>query len=366
MKKSASNPKLTGGATDALARADVPYRPDAPNLKRYRFFVNRTTLTYQAYERIPADPNVKRVIQSLTAWVNSYVIYDSMTVRDLVADMDDGQILAAFLGQITGEQVVDPQMLAAKSERSKVAILAHVIKFVELNLKVRQDRERWTIEGIMSKDISSIISLLVDLAQILGCPYSLPPAISIAIIKREELPGGVKNKTTVHKLTPEEIKGVSRSSSARMSQIELLPSDVDGEPQYEPDALDKLFETPEKMDKVTKRQQLLLEFVNSQLEGLDIRINSLTKLEGIYLIFLIGTLGNFFVPLHHYTLTPTTLAEKIENARFALSMMLDLNIDITRINATGRMARHFYDVYMGYFKHLIRSVANEQVGKYTN
>ncbi|KND03042.1 hypothetical protein, variant [Spizellomyces punctatus DAOM BR117] len=294
MKKSASNPKLTG-ATDALARADAPYRPDV-------------TTTYQMHPTSKGDPNVKRVIQSLTAWVNSYVINDSMTVRDLVADMDDGQILAAFLGQITGEQVVDPQMLAAKSERSKVAILAHVIKFVEVNLKVRQDRERWTIEGIMSKDISSIICLLVDLAQVLGCPYSLPPGISMAIIKREELPGGVKNKTTVHKITPEEIKGVSRSSSARMSQIELLPPDVDGGPQYEPDALDKLFETPEKMDKVTK---LLLEFVNSQLEGLDIRINSLTKLEGIYLIFLIGTLGNFFVPLHHYTLSPTTLAEKI-------------------------------------------------------
>ncbi|KAJ3177470.1 hypothetical protein HDU87_004489 [Geranomyces variabilis] len=290
--------------------------------------------TFQLHPSSKADPNVKKLMQGLTTWVNSYVIIQSMTVRDLISDLDDGQVLAAFLTQITGDAIVDPQTLAARSDRSKLVILQLVVKYIEGNLKVKQDPTRWTTEGLLSKDYASALCLLVDLARVLGCPYVLPPNVSIAVVKREQLPSGVKNRTSVHKITGDDVRGAGAEPA---TELALGPRE-DGAGggggvavAIEPDAFDKLFAQPEKVADVTK---LLLEFVNSQLEVLNIRLNSLIKVEGVYLILLIGTLGNFFVPLHHYSLTPTTLAAKIDNARFALSMMSDLNIDITRINAT--------------------------------
>ncbi|KAJ3166493.1 hypothetical protein HDU88_003362 [Geranomyces variabilis] len=286
--------------------------------------------TFQLHPSSKADPNVKKLMQGLTTWVNSYVIMQSMTVRDLISDLDDGQVLAAFLTQITGDAIVDPQTLAARSDRSKLVILQLVVKYIEGNLKIKQDPARWTTEGLLTKDYASALCLLVDLARVLGCPYALPPNVSIAVVKREELPSGVKNRTSVHKITGDDVKG----TGAEPAELALGPRE-DGAGGVavadEPDAFDKLFAQPEKVAEVTK---LLLEFINSQLEALNIRLNNLIKVEGVYLILLIGTLGNFFVPLHHYSLTPTTLAAKIENARFALGMMADLNIDVTRINAT--------------------------------
>lgn len=216
--------------------------------------------------------------------------------------------------QITGQAIVDRQMLAAKSDRSKLAILIQVARYLEANLKVKQDPERWTIEGaaeevpvipdsskfrhfsgIMNRDITSAICLLTDIAQVLGCPYTIPPNISIAVIRREvnvpgqpfaqksmtktipkELPGGVKNKTSVHKVTSEEVKmaGVVRSMSGLQRTSDQTQPKVDGKyssdlqrcmsasqshivpssQEFEPDAFDKLFEHPEKMSDVTKVQ----------------------------------------------------------------------------------------------------------------
>ncbi|TPX55351.1 hypothetical protein PhCBS80983_g05399 [Powellomyces hirtus] len=304
-----SNPM---GSQDALARHDPLDRTDH-------------VTTYQLHPSSKSDANVKKLLQGLTTWVNSYVILDSMTVRDVVVDLDDGQLLASFLSQITGDPIVDPQTLAARSDRSKMVILQLVVKYIETNLKIKQDPGRWTAEGIMAKDHGSALCLLVDLARVLGCPYTLPPNVSIAVIKREELPSGVKTKTTVYKITGDEER------LGNDAELVLSPREDGAAVSYEPDAFDKLFSQPEKIREVTL---LLLEFLNAQLETLNIRLNCLSKVEGIYLILLIGTLGNIFVPLHHYALTPSTLAAKIDNARFALGMMADLDIDVSRINAT--------------------------------
>ncbi|KAI8824816.1 uncharacterized protein EV422DRAFT_234264 [Fimicolochytrium jonesii] len=317
MKKYGSASRLGDtGSSDALARHGL--------LKR-----NENMVVYEIHPSSKADANLKKLIQALTTWVNSYVIHETMTVRDLVSDLDDGQLLAAFLGQITGDVIADPNQLAAKSERTKVAILQSVVRYMEESLKIPPDPSRWTIEGIMNKDVASALCILVDLAQVLGCPYDIPPKLSVAIIRKEELPSGIKQKTSVIKITGEEPK--AGKGGLTDAEVSLQPRDDGADSGYEPDAFDKLFAMPEKMPEVTK---LLLEFLNSQLEGLNIRLNTLAKLECVYLILLIGTMGNFFVPLHHYALTPTTLAAKIDNAKFAISMMSDLEIDVTRISPT--------------------------------
>ncbi|KAJ3182164.1 hypothetical protein HDU85_003206 [Gaertneriomyces sp. JEL0708] len=314
-----------GIASDALARTDRHFYDDA--------------VTYQLHPSSKADPSLKKLTQSLVSWINSYVARESMIVRDLVMDLDDGQILATFIEKLTGDRILAGDLLAAKSDRSKAAILHHVARYIEHNLKINVG-DRWSPEGIMGRDISSVLCLLVDLAEVFACPYPLPPNVSIAVQKREDLPSGVKNKTTVHKITfakapePAASKRTSMMShTSTFTNISSTPTinNEGDQPKldYDPDAFDKLFENP---DNVTEMTKLLLEFANSQLENLGIRLNSLSKIEGTYLILLIGTLANFFVPLNCYQLNPSSMREKIDNARFALSMMTDLEVDTSRIH----------------------------------
>ncbi|KAJ3293340.1 hypothetical protein HK104_004538 [Borealophlyctis nickersoniae] len=317
---------LGKSARDALAKTDA--RRDV------------VPTTYQLHPSSLGDPNFKKLRQSLTQWVNSYVIRDQMTVRDISADLADGYILAAFLERITNERIVEPQLLATSSERSKQLIVSSIVSYIEKNLKIQQDAQRWTMDGILANDISSVVCLLVDLAHVIGCPYALPSNVSIAIIKREELPDGVKNKTTVHKVTADETKYMIQATAAmRVNEggsldVALEATDLT---KYEPDAFDKLFDSTERMKEVTR---LLLEFVNTHLEGLNIRINNLTKLESAFLVLLIGSLGDFFVPVYFYDLTPGSTAAKLENVRFAISMMAELGIDVKRINASGKTKTH--------------------------
>lgn len=63
--------------------------------------------------------------------------------------------------------------------------------------------------------------------------------------------------------------------------------------------------------KLQRLMQLLLDFVNSTLEPIGIRINNLNKLDTSMLVMLIGCLGDFFVPLHLYEVNPESTAAKV-------------------------------------------------------
>ena len=54
-------------------------------------------------------------------------------------------------------------------------------------------------------------------------------------------------------------------------------------------------------------------FTNQHLSAMDITVTDLALQmhDGVYFIILVGSLGNFFVPLARYTMHPTTLEEKV-------------------------------------------------------
>ncbi|KAJ3053718.1 hypothetical protein HK097_003569 [Rhizophlyctis rosea] len=290
--------------------------------------------TYQLHPSSAADPNLRKLRTALISWINVYVVHDHMVVRELTSDMADGQILAAFLQRVTNDKVIDPDLLTARSARATQVIVGTVLHYVENNLDVKRDPDRWSAEGIINRDITSIVCLLVDLAHVLGCPYAFPSNVSVAVIKREQLPDGVKNHTAIHKVTSDESKYLAQTTAMQATMSQSAASTdfgPRGAGQQGPDAFDKLFEMDDKMREVTR---LLLDFVNVQLEPLNIRINNLNKLDPAMLVMLIGCLGEFFVPLHLYDLNPESTAAKLETARFAVSLMVELGIDVKKINAS--------------------------------
>ena len=129
--------------------------------------------------------------------MHKYVPSEAASIHDVVIDLVDGQILAQFirnntpysvvpshlpiLESLTGETIEIQPAMGDKAQKSN---LSAITRFVEQKLHV-QSQGRWSVEGMMQRDISSMYCFLVDLAHVLQCPYPLPSDFSLAIVHNE-------------------------------------------------------------------------------------------------------------------------------------------------------------------------------------
>lgn len=91
----------------------------------------------------------------------------------------------------------------------------------------------------------------------------------------------------------------------------------------ERDAFDALFDNaPEKLNVVKKSLQV---FVNKHLAKLSLEVVDIDSQfhDGVYLIFLLGLLEGFFVPLYQFYITPATKDQKLHNVTLAIDLMRD-------------------------------------------
>ncbi|TPX38306.1 hypothetical protein SmJEL517_g00135 [Synchytrium microbalum] len=294
---------------------------------------NATDTKTKLHPAAAKDPVYKKLVTTLTAWVNSYVIQDQLGVRDLISDMSDGYILIAFIEKLTNEKV--PSTVDGASEKARRINVTACVKFCEYSLNI-PSKGRFTIDGILNKDYTSILCLLVDLVHAVGCPYVLPSNLSIAVMNPEDVGGVIKNKTTVHQITKDE-QQYSQSRGIYVEE-ELFSMEDLSRPVPLPDAFDKLFDDRNKVTQVTT---LIRGFVNQKFEGMDMAVDDLALEfhDGVYLILLVGTMGHFFVPLNFYHLAPKTAAEKLENVRTAFKLMGEMGISTTNFNAVDLVRR---------------------------
>ncbi|TPX48402.1 hypothetical protein SeLEV6574_g02057 [Synchytrium endobioticum] len=273
------------------------------------------------------QPTYKQLVTTLTAWVNSYIKKDHMVVRDLISDLSDGHLLLAFITRLTNEQI--PYTVDGAGEKSQRINVSACVRFCE-TLGMQQSG-RFSVDGILGRDIVSVLCLLVDLVHVVGCPYVLPAHVSIAVVRDEAWEGGVRSRTSVHAITGDE----GGHGPARWC---VEPELLDPVPVPVPDAFDKLFED---RDKVAQVSLLIREFVNQKFEGMNIEVDHLALEfhDGVYLILLIGTMGHFFVPLNFYHLSPKNAAQKLENVRFAFKLMAEMEISTVNFNAVDLVRR---------------------------
>jgi len=81
-------------------------------------------------------------------------------------------------------------------------------------------------------------------------------------------------------------------------------------------------------------KKLLLGFVNKHLVKMGIQISNVANQfhDGVYLIMLIGSLGNYFVPLYNYHIAPTSTEMKMHNVTFAFKLIDTMEIKRRRWN----------------------------------
>jgi len=277
---------------------------------------------FQLHASSKNDFNVKTIFKSLTAWVNQTLQKQHLVVRDLIFDMADGQILAAFIETLTQDTIED--ILPSSTEKNKLANINRCIQFAIEKFGMERDPSRWTAEGIVQKDIASILALLVDISHFSPCPFSIPSNVTIAIVHQDKITSGVKNKTTLHNISGDE----SQYSNGK-GLVDVGPDYYKTNVPEEDDVFDDMETNKEKIAEIT---ELLIDFCNKHLQQMNVQVSKVEDFSsGVYIIWLIGLIKNIYIPSYNYVENPETLNQKRDNVSLGILLLEKLGINCSKI-----------------------------------
>ena len=193
------------------------------------------------------------------------------------------------------------------------------------------------MDSVHTKNIVSILHLLVALARHFRAPIRLPEDVVVDVVIVTKRDGRLQ-----HRVIAEEVTG-------RYDDLGL---------RQERDAFDTLFDhAPDKLE-VVKRS--LVTFVNKHLGKIHLEVHDLETqfADGVFLCLLSGLLEGYFVPLFDFHLTPGSFEEKVANVTLAFELMQDAGLpkpkarpeDIVNLDLKSTL-RVLYNLFTKY-KHL--------------
>ncbi|XP_017786277.1 PREDICTED: beta-parvin [Nicrophorus vespilloides] len=281
---------------------DSPGNPTAPIIppEEYELDDNeeRCMLEPRAYD----DQKFIHLIKVLIDWINDELASQRIIVQDLAEDLYDGQVLQKLLEKLTGDKLdVREVTQSEEGQRQKLnAVLSHFNYVLGMH---RTGSKKWNVEAIHSKNIVSIMHLLVALARHFRPPVRLTEQVSVPVVIVQKV-----NGVLVHRTVNEIITTAYDDVGMRCER----------------DAFDTLFDqAPEDIIKVKKS---LVTFVNKHLVKINLEVTELETQfhDGVYLTLLMGLLEGFFVPLHSFYLTPGDFDQKVHNVSFAFELMEEM------------------------------------------
>ncbi|KAJ3271331.1 hypothetical protein HDV01_006836 [Terramyces sp. JEL0728] len=204
-------------------------------------------------------------------------------------------------------------------------IITKLVQFVEKFLIRGDNSSRWTAKGIIAGDYASLLCFLVDLALLFECQFPIPTDVKLAVTCNTIANGAKISKTNKFQITEQGVV---------FPEVAGNPTDEAPTDQKDVgEVFEELIETPDKLQEV---EILLLEFVNRILQDFRLAIDSLQALaDGGKLILLIGSIGQFYVPLSKFFLDPTEEQCQI-NVEIAIELLKSMGINTKRIEMKGR------------------------------
>jgi len=281
------------------------------------------------------NPKLKDLISVLIEWVNDELHSERIIVQDIEEDLYDGQVLQKLLEKLTGEKLSVPEVTQSEEgQRNKLRI---VLGVANRTLGLQRNQARWSVESVHTKNIVSILHLLVALARHVRAPIRLPENVVVDVVIVTKREGVLTHRVIAEELTS-------------------LYDDIGM--KCERDAFDTLFDhAPEKLQVVKKS---LVTFVNKHLNKINLEVNDLDSqfADGVYLCLLSGLLEGYFVPLYDFHLTPQSFEEKVANVSLAFELMMDGGLpqpkaraeDIVNLDLKSTL-RVLYNLFTKY-KHL--------------
>lgn len=321
--------------TEGKYAIDSPGMPKSAEMppEEYQLDENeeRSMIEPKSYE----NPKLQELIRVLLDWINDELHTERIIVQDVEEDLYDGQILQKLLEKLTGEQLQVPEVTQSEEgQRNKLRI---VLGFANEVLGLQRGQQKWSVESVHTKNIVSILHLLVSLARHFRAPIRLPENVRVDVVIVQK-----KDGILVHRLV----------------QDELTSAYDDLGMKCERDAFDTLFDhAPDKLQVVKKS---LVTFVNKHLNKLNLEVTDLDTQfsDGVYLCLLTGLLEGYFVPLFEFYLTPQSFSEKVANVTLAFELMQDAGLarpkarpeDIVNLDLKSTL-RVLYNLFTKY-KHL--------------
>lgn len=237
----------------------------------------RSMIEPKSYE----NPRLTELIKVLIEWINDELHEDRIIVQDIEEDLYDGQVLQKLAEKLTGETLNVPEVTQNEDgQRNKLRV---VLGFANRILGLQRGQPKWSVESVHTKNIVSILHLLVALARHFRAPIRLPENVVVDVVIVQK-----KDGLLVHRVIAEELT----------SQYDDLGM------KCERDAFDTLFDhAPDKLQVVKKS---LITFANKHLNKINLEVIDLDNQfsDGVFLVLLVGLLEAYFVPLHEFFLTP--------------------------------------------------------------
>merc|ERR1711963_262981 len=321
--------------TEGKHAIDSPGMPKSAEMppEEYQLEENeeRSMIEPKSYD----NPRLQQLMRVLIDWMNDELHGDRIIVQDIEEDLYDGQVLQKFMEKLTEEKLNVPEL--TQSEEGQRNKLKGVLNFANRILGLRRGQPKWSVESVHTKNIVSILHLLVALARHFRAPIRLPEnvVVDVVIVTKRE---GV----LTHRVIAEELTSFYDDVGMRCER----------------DAFDTLFDhAPDKLQVVKKS---LVTFVNKHLNKINLEVTELESQfsDGVYLCLLSGLLEGYFVPLHDFHLTPQSFDEKVANVSLAFELMMDGGLpqpkarpeDIVNLDLKSTL-RVLYNLFTKY-KHL--------------
>ncbi|XP_053210261.1 alpha-parvin-like [Panonychus citri] len=241
-------------------------------------------------ERTMLEPSSNRnhgyqeLLKILVNWINDELVDERIIVKSLTNDLYDGQILGKLVEKLSGQKLDVIEVTQNEDlQKYKLRVVLETANR-HLGLQSKYSTIKWTIDGIHNKNPVEIIHLLVALLRHYRAPIRLPENVTVRIVVVQKRDGQLHTRTITEQLT---------------GSFDELGMRV--EPR---DAFDTLFDHA--LDKLQIVKRSLVNFVNRHLNtiniecfsgssGQDLDANQFS--DGLLLIFLMGTLEGYFVPL---------------------------------------------------------------------
>lgn len=143
---------------------------------------------------------LKKLISNLKNWLNAHSSR-GVAVTDIFNDLGVAYVIATIIERATSDQIMDGDSFQRATPKNYQLLMGIIVQYCEKKLGILQFEDRWTLQGIIDRDIHSLLCFLVDLALIFDCKFEIPPDVQVAVSCKETIDGVSKIKTTIHKIT---------------------------------------------------------------------------------------------------------------------------------------------------------------------
>ncbi|XP_022237318.1 beta-parvin-like [Limulus polyphemus] len=336
---------------------DLSGSPTSPELPPQDYMLDeyeeRSMIEPSSYD----NPKLKELIKVLIEWINDELANQRIIVKDIEEDLYDGQILQKLLEKLAGEKL-DVVEVTQSEEGQKEKLRTVLDATNRLLAPNRWSQVKWNVESIHSKNVISILHLLVALARHFRAPVRLPENVVVRVVVVQSNSGNkyimvlmdcftkwpeayyIPNQEAeilARKVINEFISGfgVSNFSDQKwnfesvlfVGKFQILGIKKTKTTTFHP-SFDAMVERYNHKLLNQLPTYSLVTFVNKYLNRINLDVTDLDNQfhDGVYLTLLMGLLEDYFVPLYSFNLTPTDFDQKVHNVAFAFELMMDAGL----------------------------------------